>query len=225
MPIFPEGSLLTFADSVTSQTAVTAVNDLHFRTAKQSFKRLEFDHARLREAPNPDGSMPIISQLIGGVPIIHFDTCNEDERARDLDPNDNVYDDIYKRFDIRQYEIIGANSLASETNKLFAIAKNHSVLIARFDAFITAASAYVSVDFLTAMQAEDLSYMTTTGLTMSGPALESFSPETNMLISEFVPNVTREIPLDASGSTSMVMRAWTMTIRQYTLVPDRSVVY
>lgn len=228
--ILPPGSLLTFSGTGLGEPVSLAVSSIKYRSTREAFKRLEFSHRRQREAPNPDGSLPMISQLIGNRPVLYFTGCNDaNEKTRDLTPDDSDYDNIYKRFDIRRYEIIGATSLSTQIDALFAIATNHSVRISIFNAFLTSANADVSIDFLTDMQAEDLAYLTTTGITMKGSAVQGALND--MLITEFIPDIAYEIPgtdldsLDEQIDFSTVLKTWSMVIESRLLVPDRQITY
>ena len=225
MSITPPGSLLSFNDTVSSTSATIAVSGIKYYFTSQPFKRMEFSHKRQREAPNSDGSMPIIALLVGNRPVQYFTGCNIAEEARTLTPDDSVYDDIYKRLDIKRYEMIGADSLDNEIDIVSLMSQAHMVLDAQFKAFLREAEADVSIDFLTTMQGVDLSYITTTGLGMSGAALGAVGTESNMLMVDFKPEVTYEIPLDDTGSSSEVLRTWSMVLESRTIVPDRSNTY
>lgn len=63
---------------------------------------------------------------------------------------------------------------------------------------------------LVALQSETFSYLTTTGITLSGPTIGA--PETNMLITAFSTPVEYEIPLDEAGDTSAVYYVFSLVI-------------
>ena len=215
MPISPQGSLLTFTWSVPMTSVVTAyvaVESIAYSFVQVPFKRPEFAHQRLLDAPNVDGSKPVINYLIGNRPVQYFTNCNPNETARALTPDDSVIDSVYQRFDTRRYEIVGLySSPASQVNKIDNISKAHQVLLAQFATHQEiAASGNVSFHYLTTVsQAETFSYLTTTYLSVSGPALGAYSPENNLILTDFKPDVTHEIP---SGANAGVWKVWKATL-------------
>jgi hypothetical protein len=220
MPIIPEGSPLTItASSPSSITANLAVNAIVRRSITPRFKRSEFSHERLLGAKNVDGSRPSIYYLSGNNPIQFFTNCNENETERPLTPDDDDLDLIYRRFNTRRYEITGAMSLASEVKKLSDIHQLHSVFLANFEDHLEkAANADISYEKLVEMQGEDFSYLTSTGVTMTGTALATYSGESNLLLVEFSPSVEQDNPTNTAGTTSEVLEAWTMVLERRVIV-------
>jgi len=215
MPILPEGSILTFTNTSPSLVANVVITDCSYTFDQLPFTRVEFMHKRLLDAPNVDGSKPAIFYTDGGVPNQHMSSCNPNDTARPLTPDDANLDQIYRRFDIKRYHIVGAMSLDSEIAKLKQIAQAHKLLLGAFeDHQNKARSADVSyTDLVTVFQAvTNFSYLTTTGLQMSGLCLGVDNPENNMLIVDFSPSVESEDPQNAAASTSNVDRSFTMVI-------------
>lgn len=211
--ITPSGSLITLSGTFNSVplTANAAVSSIKYSQTRVPFTRTEFMHAKLLDAPNVDGSKPVINQLIGNRPLQYFTNCNANETARLLTPDDSDLDNIYKRFDTTKFEIVGDISLSSQIDIIYEMAQYHQVLLAKFDAHLEEARGNVSYQYLTGtLQLDALSYLTTTGLTMTGFSLGQYSPVTNLLITNFVPDVTHEYK-DKSG-TQRLYKTWSMTI-------------
>lgn len=230
MPIFPNGSLLTFTDSVGSVVANVAVNNVRYKVIRKHFERAEFMHERLLGAPNEDGSKPVIQQLAGNRPVQYLTPCNPDETVRPLTPDDDDLDSIYQRFDIKQWTMSGTLSLVSEVDKLFEMHKKHQVLLARFDAYQSVAKGNVSYNFLVGLQAETFSYLTTTTVAMRGNVFNTLGVGqyfTNLLVTDFGGDYAAEVAQNsaATAGTSLVLSDWSFAVEQWTLVPARSLVY
>lgn len=227
MAILPAGSILTFTNSVGPVVANVAVSDVRYKTNHTNWERPEFSHPRLLSAPNVDGSKPVIATLAGNRPLQYLTPCNANETVRPLTPDDSVLDSMYQRFDIRRWDITGANSLAAEVDKLFVIAKAHQVLLGQFDGYQSVVKGDVSYQFLTGtLQSETFAYLTATTLSMTGNVLggTTFS---NLLIVDFQADYAFEIANNSSATpgTSTVISAWTMSLEQRVIVPARSATY
>lgn len=175
-------SAITF--STPSSTSSVFVEEVTLQAVYEPFTRSEFDVSKLRQAPTDNGSIPIIGQGIGGKPIQLGSACTGDT-ARPLGPNSLANtQNILQRFNIQRFTIKGAASYASEVFKLKAIADAHLRLLQQFDYHVQVANSLeVSYNSLIALQSETFSYLTTTGLTMSGiPVGGTYS---NCLISQF----------------------------------------
>lgn len=222
MPVAPRGSILTLTDGVTtSNIAVSAI----ISTPKyQSFRRDEFNNALLKQAPNSDGSVPQYQQTASGKVFQYFSNCSL-ETVRPTSPNTLTnLDNILKRFDSRIYEIAGDVSLYAELVKLYNFAKDHQSRLARFEFQLQAVKELVSYqDLVNFFQAETLSYLTTTGLTMSGRALSTHGPVSNCLITDFSIEPSYELPDDAANTSSTVLAVWRMKIETRNITALRTV--
>lgn len=220
MPILPRGSIITL--SQTSPGVVSSnvlVNEIRYRNDIVLFERPEFSNERLRQAKNTDGSVPIFQQLQGGRVAQFMPNCGSANTVRPLAPDDANIDNIFKRMVIKRYELVGLPSSPTEIDKVFAIAKAHKILRARFDAHQAKARADVSYNFLIAMQAETFSYMTATTLSMASLALGVYTPETNMLITDFQPGVEYAVFNEEAGSSITLIRGWSATLESITIQP------
>lgn len=220
MPVKPEGTVITLA----GQTLIAG--GIRFSTESQFFQRLEFSNQVLRQAPELTGAQPIFNQLVGGKVIQYNSGCGG-STLRSVAPDDANLDNVFRRFDMKRWEIQGLATDAAAVEAVFQIAKAHKILLSRFEAHLQMARAYVSIDFLESLKLVDLSYLETTGYNISGQSLGVGSPTTatNILISTFVPDVEYEVPLNSAGTSSQVLRAWSCVVEQRVNVPARSVTY
>lgn len=218
--ILPRGEILTFTQtSPSSVTANVLVADIKYRNDVVLFERPEFSNERLRQAKNTDGSVPIIQQLQGGRVYQFMPTCGSANTVRPLGPDDANVDNIFKRFVIKRYELTGLPSSPTEIDKLFAIAKDHRIRLARFEAHQAEARADVSYNFLISLQSDNFTYLTSTSLSMASLALGAANPETHMLITEFSPGVEYSVPNDAGGTSVTLIRNWSCVIENRIIQP------
>lgn len=218
MPILPRGAIITL--SQTSPSVVSSnvlVNEIRYRNDIVLFDRPEFSNDRLRQAKNTDGSVPIFQQLQGGRVAQFMPACGSANTVRPLGPDDANIDNIFRRMVIKRYELVGLPSSPTEIDKIFAIAKSHKILKARFDAHQAKARADVSYNFLIALQAETFSFMTATSLSMASLALGVYNPETNMLITDFQPGVEYSVPNEEAGTSVTLIRGWTLVAESITI--------
>ncbi len=226
MAIKPEGSLITFGGAIIADT-VLAVEDVAYSTEVQFFERVEFSHERLKQAPEISGAQPVFIQLAGGRPAQLMDSCVE-ATARSLDPDDDVYDDIYRRFDIKRWTITGtAAGFWTFDLLITSVAIPHKVLLNRFEAHLAKGKANISIDMLIAMQSVDFSYLTSTGFEMEGACLgDDFLPASfdNLLLVQLIPDVDYVEKQDDAYSSNVEKR-WQAVIEQRTEVAATSSIF
>ena len=223
MAVLPQGSIITLTKGIV--TATVAVTGIKYKTFSLPFQRPEFMHNTLIGAKEINGALPIINLGAGNIPVQYFTGCGP-ETLRDPTPDDTAIDDIYKRFDIKRYELEGAITLETEVDKIYEFSKDAVIRRARFDAHFEIARGNVSIGYLlTTAQAETFSFITATGLTFAGRALGTYSPESNCLITDFEPDVTHEYAVDAANSASTVLRQFKLSLEVRTLVTARSLTY
>ena len=221
MPIKPGYSPLTVDGTALLAESVQFTTDVLF------FERLEFSNERLKAAPDIDGKRPILVELPGGRITQLADGCVA-PALRPLGTDDANIDLIYRRFDIKRWQITGEPTSAAFVDTIFALARDHKVLLDRFEARQKIVSGNVSYAFLVAAQADTFTFLTTTGKSMSGFALGDGTSNptiTNILITNFVPDVDYEEPLNTGYTSSRVLKRWSATIETRVDVPARSLTY
>ena len=155
MPIKPADSTVTFTATDSALLYVLDITGPILDT--QFYERLEYDHDRLRSVMNDNGSLPIFFELLGGQKMQYANGCNPDDTIRPITPDDiewpagsgTSYDTIYRRFDIRRWEIKGAASDPLLLNIVFnQIAFPHKMLLNLFQSYQQQARAPVSFNYL-----------------------------------------------------------------------------
>jgi hypothetical protein len=219
MPLKPEAGFISVGGNGVLIDGNNYESDVLF------FERPEFSKERLRNAPEADGRRPVLVDLPGGKQAYMSDGCLA-PLTRPL--GTDVYSDVYRRFDIRRWNITGHSTDASVIETLFLLARDHKVLTNRFEAHLKkAGSAAISFAELVAMQAITFTYLTTTGVTFSGMPLGIGVPVvfTDILITQFKPDTEYEEPTNLAGTTSRVLRSFALVVEQRTEVAADSVVF
>ena len=182
--VFPTGTGLTFSGSA---SATLYADTVTYEFDVQTFERQEFSNSRLRSAPTSTGAQPIIVQSFGNKPIQLAISCTGDS-PRPLIPDDANINDIKKQFNIERYTIGGAPTYASDLASIYTVAQAHKKILSKFQLHIEKSSMELSYDALVAMQAETFSYLTASGLDVSGASLPSSLSD--ILIVDFDIDVT-----------------------------------
>ena len=217
MAVKPGSTPITFINTVSpTVSGVLYCDDVSFTRTLQNFSRVEFDHAKLRTAPTTTGATPLIVQGFGNKPIQLLTTCTGDI-PRPLTPMDSDYTSELQRFNINRYTITGAANPDTTIAALFSIWSDHAIRLNRFDMYLNVVNLEMSIDFLqNTLQPLTFSYLTSTNLTLSGPALSGSL--TNMLITALDIGVEYEAPnISDSGATSTVLQSFTMTVENRTI--------
>lgn len=204
--LLPQGRFLTI--SLSASSAVLYCEEINFETSSTAFTRNEFNKDTLKQAPESTGATPTLATTLTGLPAQFI--YGSATTARDLTPNNftNLANMEQKLF-YNRYTITGDVSLSSDTGLVFNWAALHRTLQDRYDAHLKYSGDGLSYqDFLT-QQAVTFSYLTTTGLTISGSTLGSLS---NCLIRSFSVNPVRDIQGLPSGAK---------VLYRYSLVADQ----
>ncbi len=206
MSILPAGTALTFTGAATGQVYV---DTLEYEFIVEPFDRSEFSNAKLRTAPTTSGATPMIVQSFGNRPIQLASTCVGDS-PRPLSPDDANVNSIKQQFNIDRFTLIGVSTYGEAINNLYVLSKNHKNRISKFNLHIEKANMELSYSALIAMQSETFSYLTSTGLSVSGPALEGGL--SNLLITEFSPSVEY-----ITTSSGLMTKTWKMVFEIRTI--------
>lgn len=200
MPVKPTGSLLVFTSaSATSTVAIDGEARKQVRLI--DFERKEYDKAYRLNLPEEDGHEPIlIRNLANG--FIQFDfNCGSASSIRDVTPNDDVVDDILKSMTIKTWTIKGGPSSPTEVEELYTVAVDHAKRLRSFDGYQKLFSLKLSSQFVEELKNSNFSYLTSTGLSVSGAITES-----NILIRSFDLGVTHYNP----KTSTIVTKDWSM---------------
>lgn len=220
MPLKPEGSSI----SVGGYTLFVA--DVKYTFVTEYFDRVEFQHERLRNAPNLSGQHAIRTTLLGNTPAQIVIGSLSFQDVVPLNPDVTVtssnYGNIKKKFNIKRYEITGMASAVSQVDAVYSLAQNHLQQLAKFQAYLDKAGS-METEYLElkALQSETFSYLTTTGTSLSGDAIES--TQTNMLITRFEPSVDYAVVTDSVG-TVFVLKSYSLTIENRVITAKDSVI-
>ena len=245
MSIKPAGSTVTITATDSALLYVDTINGPILDT--QFYERMEYDHDRLRSVMNDNGSLPIFFELLGGQKMQYANGCNPDDTIRPIVPDDIEwptgsglgYDDIYRRFDIRRWDIRGASSDPALLDIVFnEVAFPHKLLLNLFQAYLQQARAPVSFKYivgdgtparpgLATVANGIIANMIGTGISISGMPLGDGSLVTlgNVLMTNFALSPEYEEPLNAAGTSSRVLRSWSATIEQRRDCPATQIEY
>jgi hypothetical protein len=235
----PSGQLIALSVGDTNLTL--AVVDIKYHAYTLPFERPEYSTEKQKSAPELDGGIPNFDTTAGGHIFQIFTGCG-DETSRPTIPDDvATYDcsasgqagytgntqsginSILQRFDILHFDVEGTDTYESEIDGALVLSQQHAVLRAQFDQQFAALKQYCSINFLSAAQASTFSYITGTGLTMSGRPLASNLATTfpNCLITSFEPVVTKSFktgPDSDDPPGQAIYRAFKLEIEQRTIV-------
>jgi hypothetical protein len=185
-------------------------NDIQIVRALQNFDRTEFSNEKLRSAPTTTGATPLITTGFGNQPIQLLTTCTGDV-ARPLGPDDANIPLIKQRFNILRYEISGSANKLVDMIALYQMWADHAVRLNRFDLYLGEQNMNLSITHLTnVLQAQTFSYLTSTGLSLSGNAISG--TVTNMLITNLQQGVEYEVPLTDGSGNSLILQDFKLTI-------------
>ena len=196
MSLNPIGSSITITDGV-SATATLIVEAITYQTVFEPFDRVEYDNQRLAGVPTACGEKRLLGANLAGKPYQIVYGCS-DQQAVPLIPNSEaIFDQVKKKFKIKRYTITGAFCESQEVNDLYDIASDHQNLLAQFQGYQARSTGDISYTDLYALRSLTFSYLTATGITMSGTALDA--TETNMLITNMSAEIVLSIPTATPG--------------------------
>jgi hypothetical protein len=163
--------------------------EINFEVGSQPFTRPEWDKRVLKDAPENTGNLPTFGQTLEGGQVQWI--YGSATTARDLTPNNNTnLASMEEKFFYNRYTITGDTSLSSDTGLVYTWSGAHKTLQDRFDAHQKYSGDGYSYQDLVTQQAENFSYLTTTGLSLNGSTLGALS---NLLIRSFSVNPVRDI--------------------------------
>lgn len=217
MPLLPKGSVLTFTIAASSLSASIVIEgDLGYSPVTQDFTRKEYSNAYLMNLPEDDGSEPVwLTNVAGGKIQVDYN-CGSSSGPRNPSTDDNNLDSIMKKFTIDRYTIKGGPSSPSAIDNLYNVAKDHARRLAVFDSYVKRFEQKLSYGYIYGLRNETFSYLTTTGLNVTGTALT----KTNCLIRSFNAGVTHENPT----AGTIVAKDWSITLDVITSI-DSQLVY
>lgn len=217
MAIKPDGSEISFTNTSPNVSGTLYLIDMKYEDLYRMFQRHEYKGETQRQAKNVDGSVATFYLVNGGRPIQFFSDCNANERARNLDPDDNRIDNIYRRFDITRWVFFGEASEKSDIDAFRQVHQDHLTRRARFDAHMEIARGDVSIDFINEeLIPETFSFMSSTGLTLSGRPFGEEGvavSQANLLIERFQPILEYEVP-SLDGSTSDCLLGYEIVVER-----------
>lgn len=196
MSLNPLGSSITITDGV-SVTATLIVEAISYQTVFEPFDRVEFDNQRLAGVKTSCGEKRLTGENLAGKPYQIVYGCS-DQQAVPLIPNSEaIFDQIKRKFKIKRYTITGAFCESADVNALYAIAVGHQNRLAEFQGYQARSAGDISYTDLYALRSYTFSYLTSTGITMSGTAMDAV--ETNMLITNMSADIVLSIPTVSPG--------------------------
>lgn len=219
MPLKYPGSTILLTNSSPSWSSVFYISGIRFRVYSEPFERAEFTAARLREVVNPnDGSLPVYSPLDGGRIVQYFTNCNANERLRPAPIDTPNLDNIFWRFDVTEFQIDLAPSDINSSVNLFNLSQKHVAILAQFG-YRQRISARANIDYdtLVGMQSDNLSTLTSTGLSMTSRTLP-FSV-VNLLCVSVETDIDYAIK-GLDGTSTTVYSGGRMTLQNRVIVPE-----
>lgn len=206
--LLPLGRFATFSLSASSSTLY--IREINFDTESTLFTRSEKSHETLKNAPENTGNMPTFSQSLNGAPVQFI--YGGATTARNLTPDDSIIDQIEQKFFFNRYTISGTISGASDIALMFTWAAQHKALQDKFEAYQKKINDKISFQLLTTLGGETFSYLTTTGLSLTGSTLGNLN---NLLIRSFSCNPVRDIQGLPSGQR--LLYEWNGVFDQITI--------
>lgn len=215
MALVPRGSVLTF-----TTTAVTAAVSIEGDVGKQvktiDFERKEFSNAYLLGLPEQDGGEAVVVKNIVGNLIQFNYNCGSATSIRTNEPDDNNLDNILKSLTIRSWSIRGGPSSPSAVEALYTLSVDHAKRLRSFDAYQKVLGQKISWQLAyNTLRSHNFSYLTNTGLTVTGAALGT---ESNILIRSFSLGVTHENP----RTNTIVAKDWSINFDVITIESQRT---
>ena len=214
MSIKPQGSTLSWTTG--AGTCVTTVLDCKCDYNYEFFQRMEFNHERLQQALETSGASAVFDYLLGGFKSQYLSLCSPGTTVRPITPDDSDYNNEYKAFQIKKYDIIGDDNETADVQLLYAAYIASKTLLQEFENHQQAARSNISITDLIAMQSDSLSYLTSTANSVAGSLLQGTSSESNILITRFQPSV--EFAIEQEDSSFDVMQSFVAEIQVRTIV-------
>lgn len=177
------GSPILVTLTASSISTTIYADDVSYSIETRKFQRKEFSNTFLATLAESDGSEPVtIKNATNKTIQINFSCGNY--TPRDYTPDDANLSQILQRMIVKTYSIKGGPTAPSSIDQLFNISLDHEKRYDRFDAYLDALSQKISVGLATSFQNDNFTYLTSTGLTLTGALMDGGS-ETNCLIRKF----------------------------------------
>lgn len=219
--VAPLGSILNFSWNGGANTAEIRIDDISTTFEVDEFARDEFNNDRLKAAPTTTGALPSIQQSWSNQPIQTSSSCSGDV-PRPLGPNDSNVDAIKQKFNAISWDIKASPNLSSPVNSLYNLYTNHRQLLSKFKLHLEEASSMnLSITYLLGLQSETFSYLTSTGLSMTGRAIDG-QTYTDLLITSF--SAITDYEVSQKGGGYLVLKSFNMKIEKRAIFAQSSVV-
>lgn len=197
------GSPLTFTLSASSINTIVAADGIDYSIETRKFQRKEYSNTFLMNLVNSDGSSPIFINNASNLPIqINFN-CGVSSTRSPL-PDDSVVGSILQKMVVKSYILKGSPTAPSKLDPLYNVALDHKRRFEVYESYLDRLGLKLSYQYLVGLQSETFSYLTSTGLTVSGEGMS----ETNCLIRSFNNGVLYTNPTNSS----VTCRDWGMQI-------------
>lgn len=217
MALRPGAALLTFTNAASASTSLW-VNEVVLTKIVEPFQRAEFLNSRTRETKNPSGGLPIIVNTIANLPIQIGVACAGDI-PRVLGPEtDSTLNAYSQKFTIQRYTLRGASTPKANLDLVQATAILHESYLQKFAYHLARAGSDISYPDLLTLRTENFSYLTSTGVSISGNCLGGTASE--MLIVSFQQDITTSVT-QADGS-QLLLAEWSMVIDNRTISSQAS---
>lgn len=211
MSIKPVGSVITLTASACGISVDLVVDAVTIAFTTENFQRLEYSNQRRNQAKDENtGATGLILSAFGNIPVQVISNCGDGFPVLNLLPDDNNIDNIRKRFNITRITIQGAPSLSANVDAVYPISVAHKKLLNKFNRFFEVLGMDVSIQYLDQAKLETFSYITTTGITISGNSLITTDNPTgvynDILLIDFTENVEYEV-IKSDGSKQRI-KSW-----------------
>lgn len=216
MSTLPAGSMLTISTTVCGPVASLVVDTLTYAPTFEPLDRKEFDNTKQATARTSCGATRLTGENLFKKPFQVVSDCS-DLTAVPLWPNDDTtFDNVKRKFKIKEYSVIGAISADADVEELYALASNHQDQLAKFQRYLARVAEDPPYTALIALQSETFDYLTTTGVTISGSAMST--SEDNVLITRMSADNALVIALNSSGSSYEYYKTYKFTFQTRQLV-------
>lgn len=180
MPLAIPGSPLTVTLTASSINTTVYVDAVDYTILTRKFDRKEFSNAYLRNLKEVDGSEAIYVKNATGKLIQVNYSCGS-YTARPIIPDDNNIGKILQKMIIKRYMLRGGPTAISNLSPLFNVAYDHEERLDLFQSYLDSLGLEISITYALALQSQNFSYLTTTGLNFAGVTMN----ESNCLITKF----------------------------------------
>lgn len=220
MALLPPNGQITLTQSASSISASLVVDDLSYSFEVFEYERKEYSNDFLMNLPNEDGTAPIFQKNIMNKTVqTQFVGCGTNS-ARSILPDDANVENILRKFTIKTFSIKGGPSSPSSVNAIDALAKDHVRRYSTFQAYFKKFGLKLSYQYFYSLRNETFTYLTQSGLTLTGFTGGSALNESNVLIRKFRNGYQYRDP----RTGLIVVKDWDVQLDAY-LTEDSQAVY